>query len=197
MRLAFGPADLDGVAPLTPDLARPGAMRVERPVLAGARARFVGEPIAAVVAATPYLAEDAADAVAVAYEPLPAIASIDDALRPELPALHGDTNVIFREEHAYGDVEGAFAEAAVVVDRTFRNPRYSAAPMENRGVLAVPEGDGLVVWSGTQIPHILQEALAGLLGLEGRVRVRCPDIGGGSGRRRTCPEEIAVAGGAG
>jgi carbon-monoxide dehydrogenase large subunit len=194
VRLAFGPDDLDGVAPLTPDLARPGAMRVERPVLAGARARFVGEPIAAVVAPTPYLAEDGADAVAVAYEPLPAIASIDDALSPELPALHGDTNVIFREEHAYGDVEGAFAEAAVVVERTFRNPRYSAAPMENRGVLAVPEGDGLVVWSGTQIPHILQEALAGLLGLEGHVRVRCPDIGGGFGQKaHVFPEEIAVA----
>ena len=57
VRLAFGPDDLDGVPALTPDLARPGAMRVERPVLAGARARFVGEPIAAVVADTPYRAD--------------------------------------------------------------------------------------------------------------------------------------------
>ncbi|HEY2637489.1 MAG TPA: xanthine dehydrogenase family protein, partial [Solirubrobacteraceae bacterium] len=194
VRLAFGPDDLTGVPPLTPELARPGAVRVERPVLAGERARFVGEPVAAVVATTPYRAEDAADAVEVAYEPLAAIASIDDALRADLPALHGDTNVIFREEHEHGDVEAAFAEAAVVVERTFRNPRYSAAPMENRGVLAVPEEDGLVVWSGTQIPHILQEALVALLGLEGKVRVRCPDIGGGFGQKaHVFPEEIAVA----
>ena len=194
VRLAFGPDDLDGVPALTPDLARPGAMRVERPVLAGARARFVGEPIAAVVADTPYRAEDGADAVAIDYEPLAAIASIDDALDADLPPLHGDTNVIFREEHHQGDVDRAFAEAAVVVERTFRNPRYSAAPMENRGVLALPEGDGLLVWSGTQIPHILQESLELLLGLEGRVRVRCPDIGGGFGQKaHVFPEEIAVA----
>ena len=194
VRLAFGPDDLDGVPALTPDLARPGAMRVERPVLAGARARFVGEPIAAVVADTPYCAEDGADAVAIDYEPLAAIASIDDALDADLPPLHGDTNVIFREEHHQGDVDRAFAEAAVVVERTFRNPRYSAAPMENRGVLALPEGDGLLVWSGTQIPHILQESLELLLGLKGRVRVRCPDIGGGFGQKaHVFPEEIAVA----
>jgi aerobic carbon-monoxide dehydrogenase large subunit len=194
VRLAFGPADLDGVPPLTPDLARRGAVRVERPVLARAQVRFVGEPIAAVVATTPYRAEDAADAVAIEYEPVAAIASIDDALNADLPPLHGDTNVIFREEHAHGDVDGAFAEAAVVLERTFRNPRYSAAPIESRGVLALPDGDGIVVWSATQIPHILQEALAALLGLEGRVRVRCPDIGGGFGQKaHVFPEEIVVA----
>jgi aerobic carbon-monoxide dehydrogenase large subunit len=192
--LAFGPSDLDGVPPLTPDLDRPGARRVERPVLAGARARFVGEPIAAVVAATAYQAEDAADAVVVDDAPLPAIATIDDALRDDLPALHGDGNVLFREERVQGDVDRAFAEAAVVVERTFDNPRYSAAPMENRGVLAVPEGDGLVLWSGTQIPHILQEAVEALLGRDGLVRVRCPDIGGGFGQKaHVFPEEIAVA----
>jgi carbon-monoxide dehydrogenase large subunit len=192
--LAFGPEELRDVGALVPELARPGAARVERPVLAGARARFVGEPIAGVVAATPYLAEDAAELVGIDFEPLPAVASIDDALDPRLPPLHGDSNVIFVEQREQGDVDAAFADAAAVVERTFRNPRYSAAPMENRGVLAVPEDGGLVLWSGTQIPHILEQALADLLGLGGRVRVRCPDIGGGFGQKaHVFPEEIAVA----
>ncbi len=191
--LAFGAEELSGVGALVPELKRPGAVRVERPVLVRERARFVGEPVAAVVAESPYLAEDAAEAVAIDYEPMAAIASIEDALNPELPALHGGHNVIFREEREQGDVASAFASADVVVERTFRNPRYSAAPMENRGVLAVPDGDGLLLWSGTQIPHILEETLADLLGLEGRVRVRCPDIGGGFGQKaHVFPEEIAV-----
>jgi carbon-monoxide dehydrogenase large subunit len=193
--LAFGPQELVEVPPLTPDLVRPGAQRVERPVLAGARARFVGEPVAAAVATTPYLAEDAAEAIAIDYEPLHPITSIDDALDEALPALHGGTNVIFREEREQGDVDAAFAAATVTLQRTFDNPRYSAAPMENRGVLAVPDGDGLVLWSATQIPHILQESLCELLGLDDdAVRVRCPDIGGGFGQKaHVFPEEIAVA----
>jgi aerobic carbon-monoxide dehydrogenase large subunit len=193
--LAFGARELGGVGTLSPELKRPGAARVERPVLAGERARFVGEPIAAVVASDPYLAEDAADTIAIDYEPIAAIASIEDALDSKLPALHGEHNVIFREEREQGDVDSAFASAAVVIERTFRNPRYSAAPMENRGVLALPDGDGLVLWSGTQIPHILEETLAEVLGLPaGRVRVRCPDIGGGFGQKaHVFPEEIAVA----
>jgi carbon-monoxide dehydrogenase large subunit len=195
VELAFGPPDLSGVADLVPLLTRPGAEKIARPILAGERARFVGEAIAGVVATSPYAAEDAADLIAIEYEPLAAVASIDDALDARLPPLHGDEdNVIFREERELGDVDRAFDDAAVVLERTFTNPRYSAAPMENRGVIAVPEGDGLVLWSGTQIPHILQEALADLLGLEGRVSVRCPDIGGGFGQKaHVFPEEIACA----
>jgi carbon-monoxide dehydrogenase large subunit len=194
--LAFGPADLRDVGALTPTLARPGAMRVERPILAGETARFVGEPIAAVVAESRYLAEDAAEAVAVEYEVLPAIATVEDALREDLPSLHpgGRANVIFEEEYEAGDPGAGFAGAAVVVEREFRNPRYNAAPMEGRGVLAVPQDGGLLVWSSTQIPHILQESLGLLLGLEGRVRVRCPEIGGGFGQKaHVFPEEVAVA----
>jgi carbon-monoxide dehydrogenase large subunit len=193
VRLVFGAEQLNGVGALVPELKRPGAERIERPVLVGERARFVGEPVAAVVADSPYLAEDAAEAIAIDYEPLAAIACIEDALNPDLPALHGSGNVIFREEHEQGDPDSAFASADAVVERTFRNPRYSAAPMENRGVLAMPDGDGLLLWSGTQIPHILEETLAELLGLDGKVRVRCPDIGGGFGQKaHVFPEEIAV-----
>ena len=193
--LVFGPDDLRDVPPLTPQLSRPGAAVLSRPILAGRRARFVGEPIAAVVASTRYLAEDAVEAIAIDYDPLAPVCSVEDALRTDLPSLHeGHPNVIFREEREFGDVDEAFRSAAVVVERTFRNPRYNAVPIEPRGVLAVPEGDRLVLWSSTQIPHILQEAVAELLGLEGRVQVRCPDIGGGFGQKaHVYPEEVAVA----
>ena len=195
--LAFGAAELSKVGPLVPELRRPGALRVERPVLAGERARFVGEPIAAVVADSRYLAEDAAEAVAIDYEPIEAVVTIEDALRDDLPRLHegGRANMIFEEAFEAGDVDAGFASAAVVVEREFRTPRYNAVPMEGRGVLAIPQDDGgLLVWSSTQIPHILEESLAGLLGLEGRVRVRCPQIGGGFGQKaHVFPEEIAVA----
>jgi carbon-monoxide dehydrogenase large subunit len=192
--LAFGPRELAAVPALTPGVARPGAVRVKRPILAE-HARFVGEPIAAVVADSRYVAEDAASLVGVDYEVLAPVTTIDDALREDLPSLHeGADNVIFRESYEAGDVEAAIAEACVVVERTFATPRSNAVPIEARGVLALPEGDGLVVWSSTQIPHILEEALAELLRLEGRVRVRCPDIGGGFGQKaHVFPEEVAVA----
>jgi carbon-monoxide dehydrogenase large subunit len=191
--LAFSAQDLD-VPALVADLARPGARRIERPILATDRARFTGEPIAAVVAANRYLAEDAAEQVAVQAEPLAAVTTIEAAMEPGSPALHpGDGNVIFDENYESGDVDGAFEVAAAVIERTFRTPRYSAAPIEPRGVLAIPEPDRLVVWSSTQIPHILEEALRGLLGIE-RVSVRCPDIGGGFGQKaHVFPEEVATA----
>jgi carbon-monoxide dehydrogenase large subunit len=193
--LAFGPEELRDVPPLTPKLVRTGAAVLSRPILARRRVRFVGEPVAAAVASSRYLAEDAAELVAVDYEPLPAVCSIEDALRPDLPSLHeGHTNVVFRETREVGAVDEAFRSASVVVEREFRNPRYNAVPIEPRGVLAAPDGDGLVVWSSTQIPHILERSLAELLGLDGRIRVRCPDIGGGFGQKaHVYPEEIAVA----
>ena len=192
--LAFGAREMAGVGPLVPVLTRAGAARIERPILPTDRVRFVGEALAAVVADSRYAAEDAAEAISAQLRPLAPVTSIEDALDASRPALHGDNNMIFREEMTSGDVDGAFAEAAVVVERTFRNPRYNPVPMEPRGVLAVPDGDRLVVWSSTQIPHILEEALADLLGLEGRVTVRCPDIGGGFGQKaHVFPEEVAVA----
>ncbi|MGH2869346.1 MAG: xanthine dehydrogenase family protein molybdopterin-binding subunit, partial [Solirubrobacteraceae bacterium] len=191
--LAFSGEDLE-LEPLVADLARPGARRIERPILPRNRVRFTGEAIAAVVARDRYLAEDAAERIEVSYVPLEVISSIEGALDPRLPALHeGDGNVIFAETYDHGDVEAGFQAASAVIERTFRTPRYNAAPIEGRGVLAIPERDRLVIWSSTQIPHILEEALIALLGVE-RVSVRCPDIGGGFGQKaHVFPEEVAVA----
>lgn len=194
VELVVASADM-GVAPIVPQLARAGARRIERPVLAGDRVRFAGEAVAAVVASTRYVAEDAAELVRIDYEPLAAVSSIDAALDENAPDLtDGGGNVLFREQHESGPVDAGFRAAAVVVEREFHNPRYNAVPIEPRGVVAVPGADGLVVWSSTQIPHILEEALASLLGSEHRITVRCPDIGGGFGQKaHVFPEEVVVA----
>jgi carbon-monoxide dehydrogenase large subunit len=188
---------LEGVLDLVSDLVRPGAASIPRPVLAGDKVRFVGEPMAAIVADDRYRAEDALETLIVDYEPLDAVSTIEQAISDESPHLHEQSgNVIFHETFETGDVDEAFAGAAVVVERTFRSPRYSAAPMEGRGVVAVPGEDGtLVVWSSTQIPHILEESIVEVLGLEpGSVRVRCPHIGGGFGlKAHVFPEEMVVA----
>jgi carbon-monoxide dehydrogenase large subunit len=190
------PGDLSDCLELVPDLARPGVSEVPRPLLAGERIRFAGEAVAAVVATSRYTGEDAAEEVVLDLEPLPAVNSVESATAEGATALHeGTDNVIFHELYETGEVDAAFAEAAVVAERTFRSPRYSAAPMENRGVLAIPTDDALIVWSSTQIPHILQESIEEVLGLpEGYVRVRCSDIGGGFGQKANVyPEEIVVA----
>ena len=132
---------------------------------------------------------------AIDYEPLAAIASIDDALDADLPPLHGDTNVIFREEHHHGDVDRAFAEAAVVVERTFRNPRYSAgADGEPRRARAArgrrPAGAG----RGPRSPTSCRSRSSCCSDSRAGSACRCPDIGGGFGQKaHVFPEEIAVA----
>jgi aerobic carbon-monoxide dehydrogenase large subunit len=187
-------AELD-VGPLLPPLLAPSALPTPRPLLADGVVRFAGEPIALVAAQTPYLAEDAIETIEVAYEPLQAVTTPEQALAPGAPAVIGDSNLLYEARVDVGDVDGAFDAAAATIERTFTNPRYCATPMEPRGVVAVPDDDGVMIWSSTQAPHKLSQVTAELLGL-GRdaVRVRCPKIGGGFGQKaHAYPEEILIA----
>jgi carbon-monoxide dehydrogenase large subunit len=184
------------LGPLQPPLATPDVYSPPRPLLAFAVVRFAGEPVAVVVAGSRYEAEDALEAIELDVRSLPVVADPRRALEAGAPRLHAHaSNVIFETAVETGDVEEAFASAAVVVERVFRNPRYCATPIEPRGVIAAPEGDGVCVWSSTQVPYRLRAALAELLELpEEAVRVRCPDIGGGFGQKaHVYPEEIVVA----
>ncbi|MBI4637848.1 MAG: xanthine dehydrogenase family protein [Candidatus Rokubacteria bacterium] len=175
------------VRPLEPRLEGDGFTPTACPALADGRASFCGQPVAAVVASSPYVAADAREAIVVAYDPLPAVASVDEALR--------DGRVLFRREHRQGDVESAFAGARLVVRETFTHGRCAPSPLEPRGVVAEWDGETLTVWASTQTPHILRGALAGALGLEtSRVRVVVPDVGGGFGlKMHVFPEDLAVA----
>src|SRR3972149_2268724 len=127
--------------------------------LARGRARYVGEPVAVLVASDRYVAEDALALVEVEWAPLPALVDPERALDAEAPLIHpewGDNvAVAFRVE--LGDAARALAEAPVVVRRRLRMQRYAGMPMEPRGVLAEPDSrGGLRVWASTQVPHWLQ-----------------------------------------
>jgi carbon-monoxide dehydrogenase large subunit len=183
-------AVVDGGDPQIADVALEAQSSVSsydaypQPVLAR-RVRFAGEAVAVVVAETPAQAVDAAAAVEVEYEPK----------TPDLDPLAGGHTFLRRRFEA-GDVDGALAGAAVVVRRTFTTNRQSAAPIEGRATLARWDAaaGGLVVWMGSQAPHIARHGLAQFLGLaERRIRVVAPDVGGGFGQKAGLyPEDVAV-----
>jgi 2-furoyl-CoA dehydrogenase large subunit len=164
------------------------------------RARFVGEPVAVVVARDRYLAEDAAEAVVVHYEPLPAVVDPERALEPGAPVLHEavGSNLANHRRLVYGDPDRAFAEADVVVRERFRFPKYSSTPIETYGVLARwdPLEGVLTVWSNFMGPFIMHPLTARVLGLpENRLRfVVPPDIGGSFGIKTSIYPYIALVG---
>jgi carbon-monoxide dehydrogenase large subunit len=194
-------ADLAGrVKPIRADARFPGFHSSEWPILAGDTVRYQGEPVAAVVAASPYLAEDAAALVAVDFDPLPVVVDAEAAIAAEAPLVHAEweDSCFLRRSGTFGDVEGAFAGADVVLRRTFRSQRYTGVPMEPRACLAQFEFDGgagaLTLWTTTQIPHLIRSGVAEALGFpESRLRVVSPDVGGGFGVKGSLyPEEVLI-----
>lgn len=161
----------------------------------------LGEIVAVVLATSRYVAVDAAEAVIVDYDVLPAVASIDAAIADETTA-HSDmsTNKAYHwplipDQAA---LDAAFANATHTVTGEFVQQRLIAVPMEPRGVLAVPApfGGDITLYSATQIPHILKVMLAATTGIsEAKIRVVAPAVGGGFGAKLNVnPDEIlAVA----
>jgi carbon-monoxide dehydrogenase large subunit len=163
------------------------------------RATWVGEAVAAVVAETRAIAEDAAAKVRIAYEPLPAAVDMETALSPGTPVIHpelGD-NLCFQRVNESGDVDAAFAAAHRVVEATFHTGRHTGLTLEPRSILADYNRASarLTVYHSTQAPHMMQGVFAKHLGLpEGDVRVICTDVGGSYGIKvHVYPDEMAVA----
>lgn len=184
--MVLGAEDVKDLPPL-PVLAHPpGQRQTGFPVLPADRVRYAGQPVAAVVAASRYLAEDALAAMRVEYEPLPALTDVVQATAAGAPRLYDDwpDNVAVGREIRTGEPEAALAAAPLVVEGTFRTPRQAAAPLEGRATCAAFDRDTgeLVVWASSQAPHQYRTVLAGLLGFdEERIRVIVPDVGGGFG----------------
>ncbi|HYB42292.1 MAG TPA: xanthine dehydrogenase family protein molybdopterin-binding subunit, partial [Candidatus Methylomirabilis sp.] len=161
--------------------------------------RFVGDPVAAVVATDPYRAEDALEAIAARYEPLAAVADAEASMRPGAPRLHEGMrdNIIFHSHFENGPVQAELEAAEIRLVETFRHARCSSSPMEGRGVMASldPTDAGLTVWASTQTPHLLRSGLAEALGVpESALRVLCPAVGGGFGpKMHLYPEDVVVA----
>jgi carbon-monoxide dehydrogenase large subunit len=175
-----------------------GYRATDFPPLAVGTARYVGEAVAAVVAESRYAAEDALERVDVVYEPLPAVADARAAMAEGGPRVHPEagTNVLLTRAFSRGDVAEAFRGAVAVVEDRFRFRRHAGVALENRACLAdYDAGTGLLtLWSSTQVPGMLRDALAGLLSLPAhRVRVVAPDVGGGFGVKSVLyPEDVTV-----
>jgi carbon-monoxide dehydrogenase large subunit len=195
---AFSGADFAGEQgslpcawPVTPDIVIP-----PHPPMATEEVRYVGEAVAVVVARDRYEAADAAAAVDVEYDPLPAVLDMRDALAEGSPKVHEAGNKSYEWVFEQGDVIAAFRDAPVVIERTYRQQRLIPCAMEPRAVVASCDVAGEVtLWSATQIPHVLRFALSAFFGIpEQNIRVIAPDVGGGFGSKLqvTAEEVLAV-----
>src|SRR5579863_5494668 len=134
--------------PVTPDIVIP-----EHPPMAVDEVRYVGEIVACVVARDRYAAADALELIDVEYEQLPAVLDMEAALAEGSPKVHEAGNKSFVWPFAQGDVEAAFRDAPVVVERTYRQQRLIPCAMEPRAVVCQVVDDEFTLWSSTQIPH--------------------------------------------
>jgi carbon-monoxide dehydrogenase large subunit len=201
VRAAWNAADL-GLSPIVATLDRPLSEFVptEMPILAHTQVRFVGEPLAIVVADDQYVAEDALEVIRVEYEPTEAVTTIDGALAEGAPLVHAQAahnTLVDVSMFDTAGVDRAFAEAAVIVDVHSKTGRQNALPMETRGALAYwdDRDEQLVLYTCSQVPHQVRTVTAKSLGLDERkVRVIVPDMGGGFGIKCVVGrEEVAVA----
>jgi carbon-monoxide dehydrogenase large subunit len=171
--------------------------------------RFSGEPVAVVVARDRYVARDAADAIVVSYDPLPAVVDVEQAMTGQPTVIHPDfpnnlavplvpsgTGVTPAGAVDDSAINAAFAKAEVVISQRMLNQRLAPNAMEPRGVLAHYEpGKGtMTIWSSTQNPHILRTFIAALAGLgQDQVRAIAPEVGGGFGAKINIYGEEYVA----
>ncbi len=174
------------------------AYEVGQPVLAHHEVSYVGQPIAAIIADSRYVAEDAAELARVEYEDLPPVTDMRRAIEENPRRVHAHTpNVFFHKEYATPSFEQAFVQASHHLRATFRTNRQTALSLEARGTAAmVDTATGrLTVYASTQSPHRLREDISGLLGIPThQVRLIVPEVGGGFGMKANCyPEDIVVA----
>ncbi|MEE8532346.1 MAG: xanthine dehydrogenase family protein molybdopterin-binding subunit, partial [Alphaproteobacteria bacterium] len=193
----FTAADMTGVRPIRAVSGLPGFKTSEQPPLASGKVRQVGEMIAVCVADTRAEAEDIAAEVFVDFDELPVVSDMLAAREAGAPLVHeawGDN--VYLETTVDADVEAVAATAAIRVTREFRTARQCMAPLEGRGVVAHWDArlEQLVVYSATQMPHIVRSGLSECLGLDhGQVRVVAPDVGGGFGYKGILlPEEVCL-----
>src|SRR5262245_19835511 len=172
--------------------------------------RFAGEAVAVVVARDRYVARDAADAIVVSYDPLPAVVDTEKAMTGQPAVIHPDfkNNLavplvpsgtgVSADGSSVDDsaIDAAFKSAEIVISQRMANTRLAPTTMEPRGVVAHFEpGKGtMTIWSSTQNPHILRTFIAALNGLgEDQVRAIAPEVGGGFGAKINIYAEEYVA----
>jgi aerobic carbon-monoxide dehydrogenase large subunit len=194
------------------DYWRPGPLLVPPPPIAGItfnqrtqvplakdKVRHVGEPLAIVLAASRYIAEDALADIEVELEPLPAVVDLEQAVTAASARVHDDVagNIAAHVRQRKGDYAAAATKADHVIRRRLHYDRGASNPIETRGIVANWDGraNQLTVWDTTQAPVFLRNGLAGMLGLsERQVRVIAPFVGGAFGPKIMLfyPEEVLL-----
>lgn len=192
-------ADLGDVHPIPIRLgAAPALIPFLQFPLARHRVRYVGEPVALVVATDRYVAEDATELVTVHYEPLPVLGDVEQALHPQAVVVHEGAagNLAARLDTVVGEPDRALPAAEVRIRERFSVQRHTGIPLETRGLVAAYDhGTGvLTVWGPTKVPHFNRQVLADLLDMPiHRIHFIEPDVGGGFGiRGEFYPEDFLV-----
>jgi aerobic carbon-monoxide dehydrogenase large subunit len=170
-----------------------GLAAYRQPVLARDQVRYVGEPVAAVFAADAYVAEDAADLIAIEIEELPPVLATDGPPGEFEPGRSAEAAIV--EKH-YGEVERAFREAHAVVELALEIGRHSGVPLETRGAIAHYDAsrDILAMWGAAKVPHWNRGNIARMLGrAPSSVHLHEGHVGGGFGiRGELYPEDVLV-----
>ena len=196
---AFAAGDLPEIRGVLVDAAFPDMHLAGRPVLARDRVRYVGEPVAVIVAESAYQAADAAATVGIDSEPIEVAADVLASTAPAAPRLHPphDSNIAGTLVREFGDVGAAFERAAFVERHRYRMARVSGGYLEPRACCATwdKETDRWTVWASTQWVHGVRDRIALMLGVDvSHVRVRAENVGGGFGPKGApYPEEVLVA----
>ena len=176
----------------------PGIKSAPQYPLALTHARWQGEAVAAVVASSRRAAEDALEQLAVEFEELPPVTDMETALDPTTPVIHAELgdNLTFERKLDVGDVDGAFASAAVTVEHSFRFGRHTGVTLEPRAILADydPAEHRLTIYHSFQAPHMMQDIVSRHLNIPAAdVRVICRDVGGSFGIKvHIYPDEMAA-----
>jgi xanthine dehydrogenase molybdenum-binding subunit len=185
-----------------PGSNRHGLVHTDWPVLCDDKVRYIGDAVAIVAADTPEIAVQALDLIDVAYEPLPVVASAEEARLPDAPLVHEEWergNLLEHIKVRHGDIAKGFAEADLVVEREYRTPIYDHMFLEPEASIGVPAGydsdhDKLTIYVGSQIPYADRDQTAAALGLPvDHVRVIGTLIGGGFGGKEDIMGQIHVA----
>jgi len=193
----FTAAQLGDVGSVLPLLHRPDYVSVAQPLLAIDQVKYVGEPVAVVVAESRHVAEDVAESVFVDIEPLDEVASAQSALADGAPLVHPgtDSNVVVAGTIDTGDVDEALRAAAELVAIEVVAGRQSAMPLEARGAVAIVDAgsERITMYASTQMPHVLRTVVADLLRMsESDLRVIAPSVGGAFGQKMALPTEYAL-----
>ncbi|MEM3032510.1 MAG: xanthine dehydrogenase family protein molybdopterin-binding subunit, partial [Nitrososphaerota archaeon] len=171
-----------------PQIAPPPGDKVVDYPMAVDKVRYMGEPVAVVVAEDPYTAYDALEMIEVEYDPLPVVVDGEKALEKDAPILHEGvgSNVIWNGVYNYGDVEKAFKEAYLVIEERLHFNRFSAIPLENNIIVADydAEDDTLTIYANNQMPMVVGFMISVALKKPlSKIRLISKDIGGGFGTK--------------